>query len=61
MRRYTKDVAAAACVVARRDRPGKEGKELGVSVEPAALAAKVSGVLGEVQAGAYTRSHFSST
>ena len=45
-----KDVAAAACVVARRDRPGKDGKEFGVSVEPAALAAKVSGVLGEVQA-----------
>ena len=45
-----KDVANAACVLARRDRPGKEGKERGVPVEAVSLAAKVHGVLGEVQA-----------
>ena len=45
-----KDVANDACVVARRDRPGKEGKEFGVSVEPKALAEKIHAVLDEVQA-----------
>lgn len=45
-----KDVAAGACVIARRDKPGKEGKEFGVSVEAASLVSKVNGVLDEVQA-----------
>jgi prolyl-tRNA synthetase len=45
-----KDVANGACVVARRDKPGKEGKEFGVSAEPAALVAKIETVLDEVQA-----------
>lgn len=45
-----KDVAAGACVLARRDRPGKEGKEFGVSVEAASLVAKVTGALDDVQA-----------
>ena len=45
-----KDVANGACVVARRDKPGKEGKEFGVPAEPAALVAKIETVLDEVQA-----------
>jgi prolyl-tRNA synthetase len=44
-----KDVAKGACVVARRDIPGKEGKEFGVSIEAAALEAKVKTVLDEIQ------------
>ena len=45
-----KDVANGACVVARRDKPGKEGKEFGVSAEPAALVEKIATALDEVQA-----------
>ena len=46
-----KDVAKDACVVARRDRPGKEGKEFDVStVEPTSLVAKIRGTLDDVQA-----------
>ena len=45
-----KDVAQEACVVARRDKPGKEGKEFGVPVEPEALVAKIEDVLDDVQA-----------
>ena len=45
-----KDVAKEACVVARRDKPGKEGKEFGVPVEPEALVAKIEDVLDDVQA-----------
>ena len=45
-----KDVAKGACVVARRDKPGKEGKEFGVSAEPAALVEKIATALDEVQA-----------
>ena len=44
-----KDVAKNACVVARRDRPGKEGKEFGVAVEPSSLVAKIRGTLDDVQ------------
>ena len=44
-----KDVAKDACVVARRDKPGKDGKEFGVAVEPTALIAKVQGTLDSVQ------------
>lgn len=44
-----KDVEKNACVIARRDVPGKEGKEFGVSVEPSALQAKVSSVLDDIQ------------
>ena len=44
-----KDVAKDACVVARRDRPGKEGKEFGVAVEPSSLVAKIRGTLDDVQ------------
>ena len=44
-----KDVAKGACVVARRDVPGKEGKEFGVSIEPAALETKINDVLNDIQ------------
>jgi prolyl-tRNA synthetase len=44
-----KDVEKNACVIARRDVPGKEGKEFGVSVEPSSLQAKVSSVLDDIQ------------
>ena len=37
-----KDVASASCVVSRRDRPGKEGKQFGVSSEPAAFVQHVT-------------------
>jgi prolyl-tRNA synthetase len=48
-----KDVAKDSCVLARRDKPGKEGKEFGVPVEAASLVAKVNGVLDEVQAALF--------
>jgi len=44
-----KDVAKGACVVARRDIPGKEGKEFGVSIETAALQSKIQTVLDDIQ------------
>jgi prolyl-tRNA synthetase len=45
-----RDVEAGTCVVARRDRAGKEGKEAGVPLEAGAFVAHVSALLGEVQA-----------
>ena len=45
-----KDVEKNACVVARRDKPGKEGKEFGVSVEAGSLVEKIESTLDEVQA-----------
>ena len=45
-----RDVAANACAMARRDRPGKAGKEFGVSLEPDVLVSKVHRTLAEVQA-----------
>ncbi|GIL59364.1 hypothetical protein Vafri_14248 [Volvox africanus] len=46
-----RDVQSGTCVTARRDMPGKEGKQMGVSMEPAAFVAHVQGLLGEIQAG----------
>ena len=46
-----RDVAAAACVLARRDVPGKEGKTFGVPLEPVALVAALRAALDGVQAG----------
>ena len=37
-----RDVAANACVLSRRDRPGKEGKTFGVPAEPAAFVVGTS-------------------
>lgn len=45
-----KDVEKKACVMARRDMPGKEGKTFGVPQEPGELVAHVNGLLDEVQA-----------
>ncbi|PRW57492.1 prolyl-tRNA synthetase [Chlorella sorokiniana] len=45
-----RDVEQNACVVARRDVPGKEGKQFGVPMEAAAFVAHVQGLLEEVQA-----------
>lgn len=44
-----RDVKKEACVVCRRDRPGKEGKEFGVPVEAGALVASVRTALDTVQ------------
>ena len=44
-----RDVEKQACVLARRDKPGKEGKEFGVSVSPDALVAAVRQALQGVQ------------
>ena len=46
-----KDVEKDACVSARRDVPGKEGKTFGVSSEPAEFVAHVRGLLADIQAG----------
>jgi prolyl-tRNA synthetase len=48
-----KDIANNACVVARRDVPGKEGKEMGVPL-PAA-AAKIVGILRDMQQKLFDR------
>jgi len=45
-----RDVANSCCVVARRDRPGKEGKQFGVSTEPTAIVNTVDGLLDDIQA-----------
>jgi len=44
-----KDIEKNACVVARRDVVGKEGKTFGVSLEEGALVTHVEGVLAEIQ------------
>ena len=36
-----RDVEQGTCVVARRDRPGKEGKTFGVPMEPAAFLSAI--------------------
>jgi len=50
-----KDVESGACVVARRDVPGKEGKTFGVSAEPEAFAAHVTALLDEIQGAMLAR------
>ena len=44
-----RDVEKNACVLARRDVPGKEGKEFGVSAEKDSLVKKVLSTLDEIQ------------
>ncbi|EFJ40277.1 hypothetical protein VOLCADRAFT_84558 [Volvox carteri f. nagariensis] len=46
-----KDVQSGTCVTARRDMPGKEGKQMGVPMESAAFVAHIKGLLEEVQTG----------
>ncbi|KAG2429536.1 hypothetical protein HXX76_010771 [Chlamydomonas incerta] len=45
-----KDVQSGTCVTARRDM-GKEGKQMGVSMEPADFTAHVQGLLDSIQEG----------
>src|SRR6266851_5646724 len=42
-----KDIEKSACVLARRDKPGKEGKQFGIPL--AAAAAAIRKLLGEIQ------------
>jgi prolyl-tRNA synthetase len=48
-----KDLAANACVLARRDRPGKEGKEMGVPL--AAAPQRIVALLKAIQADLFNR------
>ena len=48
-----KDIEKQACVVARRDRPGKEGKEFGVPLTGA--ADRIDAVLRDIQAGLFNK------
>src|SRR5439155_27377162 len=48
-----KDLEKQACVVARRDRPGKEGKEFGVPL--AGAAGRIDAVLRDIQAGLFAK------
>ena len=43
-----RDVAQGTCVAARRDRPGKEGKQFGIPLEPAGFVAAMRQLLDEV-------------
>lgn len=43
-----RDVASESCVVARRDKPGKEGKSFGVPIAPDSLVPFVKNALDEV-------------
>jgi prolyl-tRNA synthetase len=48
-----KDLEKQACVVARRDMPGKEGKTMGVPLTEA--ASRISNLLREIQANLYNK------
>jgi len=48
-----KDLAKQACVVGRRDRPGKEGKEFDVPLTGA--ADRIDAVLRDIQAGLFAK------
>jgi prolyl-tRNA synthetase len=48
-----KDLEKQSCVLGRRDRPGKEGKELGVPL--AAAAARIDKLLREIQVNLFNR------
>ncbi len=43
-----RDVAQGTCVAARRDRPGKEGKQFGIPLEPAGFVASMRQLLNDV-------------
>lgn len=44
-----RDVEQGTCVAARRDRPGKEGKQFGIPLEPQGFVSAVEKLLDEVQ------------
>jgi prolyl-tRNA synthetase len=48
-----KDIAKSACVVARRDRPGKEGKQMGVPMDGA--PAHIDALLRDIQKSLFDR------
>ena len=48
-----KDVAQNACVLARRDMPGKEGKQMGIPLD--AAPGKIVALLKEIQAGLFAK------
>jgi prolyl-tRNA synthetase len=48
-----KDLAKGTCVLARRDKPGKEAKEMGVAL--AAAPARIDEILGMMQADLFNR------
>lgn len=45
-----RDVKNRSVVISRRDIPGKQGKEFGVSMEPPTLVDHIKGRLEEIQA-----------
>jgi hypothetical protein len=45
-----RDVKNRSVVISRRDVPGKQGKEFGVSMEPSTLVDHIKGRLEEIQA-----------
>ena len=45
-----RDVEQGTCVTARRDVAGKEGKQFGVPLEPAAFVQHVTALLEDIQA-----------
>ncbi|GBF87895.1 prolyl-tRNA synthetase [Raphidocelis subcapitata] len=44
-----RDVEQGTCVTARRDMPGKEGKQVGIPMEPSTFVPHIQGLLTEVQ------------
>lgn len=49
-----RDVEQGTCVAARRDRPGKEGKQFGIPLEPQGFVAAVKIIMDEVQVWSYS-------
>jgi prolyl-tRNA synthetase len=49
-----RDVSKQACVLSRRDRPGKDGKVFGVPIEAEALVTRVRAAMAEVQVCAFS-------
>lgn len=54
-----RDVAEGTCVVARRDCPGKEGKQFGIPLEPAGFVQNITRLLDEVHVRVYLLLHIS--
>ena len=44
-----RDVDQGTCVAARRDRPGKEGKQFGIPLDPQGFVDSLKKLLDEVQ------------
>lgn len=50
-----RDVEGSTCVLARRDMPGKDGKEMGVPLESGVLVARVTSALEAIQSSLLTQ------